>query len=123
LAYRPNPKFSGEGWSECDNPSPLQRLFGLYFILMTEKSKKGNTTIETRKNKRLSMPTVKPLLSAISVQHIHFLYISFPSAFYFYQYQHNIKFYPPLFFVLSFLSSQASHRMVGCFLSLFISII
>jgi hypothetical protein len=40
---------------------------------MTEKCKKGNTTIETRKNKTLSMPTVKPLLSAISVQHIHFL--------------------------------------------------
>jgi hypothetical protein len=35
-----NPKFSGEGWSESDNPSPLQRLFGLYFILMAEKAKK-----------------------------------------------------------------------------------
>jgi hypothetical protein len=90
---------------------------------MTEKSKKVNPTIEPRKNKKLSMPTVTPLLSAIWVQHIHFLYISFPSSFYFYQYLFNRKFYPSLFVVLYFLSSEASHRMVDCFLSLLISII
>ena len=32
LVKRPNAKFSGEGWSECDNPSPLQRLFGTSFL-------------------------------------------------------------------------------------------
>jgi hypothetical protein len=53
LAYRPNPKFSGEGWSESDYPSPLQRLFGLYFILMAEKSKKVNPKLKARKNNNL----------------------------------------------------------------------
>jgi hypothetical protein len=61
----PNPKFSGEGWSVSDNPSPLQRLFGLYFISITKKSKKVNPSIKLRKNKKLSIPTVKPLLSVI----------------------------------------------------------
>jgi hypothetical protein len=90
---------------------------------MAEKSKKVNPTIETRKNKKLSMTTVTPLLSAILVQHIHFLYISFPSSFYFYQHQRNSKFYPSLPSIFPFLSSKANHRMVGCFLSLLTSII
>jgi hypothetical protein len=74
----PNPKFSGEGWSASDYPSPLQRLFGLYFILMSEKSKKVNLSIEAEKNRKLSLVTAKPLLLVVEVQHIHFLYIFFP---------------------------------------------
>jgi hypothetical protein len=54
----PNPKFSGEGRSASDNPSPLQRLFGLYFILMAEKCKKVNPKLETREKRKFSIATV-----------------------------------------------------------------
>jgi hypothetical protein len=55
-------------FGECkraDNLSPLQRLFGLYFILMAEKSKKVDPKLEPGKNRKLSVVTAKPLLLVV----------------------------------------------------------